>query len=208
MAHAIIVPGLIERGRPSTVWRRWAQRSLLAISAILGCFLAYLLLTNSTSAPTPTTTSSGTIGQADATISNFTFTQTKGATVQWQVQAQQARLFEQDKRALLQTVAVTLFGQQGKELTVTGEEGTLDTATKNFMLANRTTPLVVETTSGYIIYTNHLAWTDQTREIRTQDPVRIVGHGLEVRGRGLLGHLDTEEFEVLEDVHVDLVPTS
>jgi LPS export ABC transporter protein LptC len=202
------VPGNIEWGTPSTVWQRWAQRSLLAISAVLACFLAYLLLTNSTSVPPPTTTSPGAIDQADATISNFTFTQTKGETVQWQVQAQQARLFEQDKRALLQTVAVTLFGQQGKELTVTGEEGTLDTATKNFMLANRTTPLIVETTSGYTIYTNHLAWSDQTREIRTRDPVRIVGHGLEVRGRGLLGHLDTEEFEVLEDVHVDLAPAS
>jgi lipopolysaccharide export system protein LptC len=208
MAHAIIVPDTIEWGTPSIVWQRWAQRSLLGISGILACFLAYLLLTNSTSVPNPTTTSPGAIDQADATISDFTFTQTKGETVQWQVQAQQARLFEQDKRALLQTVAVTLFGHQGKELTVTGEEGTLDTATKNFVLANRITPLVVETTSGYIIYTNHLAWTDRTREIRTQDPVRIVGHGLEVRGRGLLGHLDTEEFEVLEDVHVDLAPTS
>lgn len=190
------------------MWRHWAQRSLLAISAILGCFLVYVLLTNSTSVPIPTTATPGAIDQADAMISNFTFTQTKGTSVQWQVQAQQARLFEQDKRALLRTVAVTLFGQQGKELTVTGEEGTLDTTTKNFMLENRTSPLVVETTSGYIIYTNHLSWTDQTREIHTQDPVRIVGHGLEVRGRGLLGHLDTEEFEVLEDVHVDLAPAS
>jgi len=190
------------------VWQHWAQRSLLAISAILGCFLVYVLLTNSTSVPSPTTATPGAIDQADAMISNFTFTQTKGTSVQWQVQAQQARLFEQDKRALLRTVAVTLFGQQGKELTVTGEEGTLDTATKNFMLENRTSPLVVETMSGYIIYTNHLSWTDQTREIHTQDPVRIVGHGLEVRGRGLLGHLDTEEFEVLEDVHVDLAPAS
>ena len=43
-------------------------------------------------------------------ISKFTFTQTKGDKVQWQVQAQQARLFEQDKKAMLDNVAVTLFG--------------------------------------------------------------------------------------------------
>ena len=145
---------------------------------------------------------------ADATISQFMFTQTKGDTVQWQVQAQEARLFERDRRAMLQVVAVTLFGQQGKELTVTGDEGTLDMETKNFVLSNRSEPLVVHTESGYVIYTNHLAWTDQTREIRTQDPVRIIGHGLEVTGRGLLGHLDTEEFEVLEDGHVDWAPAS
>ncbi len=190
------------------VWQRWVRRGLLVLSAVLACFLAYLLLTNSTTIPSPTTAVPGSMGTADATISQFTFTQTKGDTVQWQVHAQEAQLFERDRQAMLQVVAVTLFGQQGKELTVTGDEGTLNTETKNFVLANRSEPLVIHTESGYVIYTNHLAWTDQTREIRTQDPVRIVGHGLEVTGRGLLGHLDREEFEVLEDVHVDLAPAS
>ena len=188
------------------MWQRWVRRGLLALSVLLACFLTYLLVTNSTSIPTPT--ASGSMDTADAKISQFTFTQTKGDAVQWQVQAQEARLFERDRQAMLQIVAVTLFGQHGKELTVTGDEGTLNTETKNFVLANRSEPLVLRTESGYVIYTNHLAWTDQTREIRTEDPVRIVGHGLEVTGRGLLGHLDTEEFEVLEDVHVDLAPAS
>jgi LPS export ABC transporter protein LptC len=190
------------------VWQRWVRGGLLALSVMLACFLAYLLVTNSTVVPTPTAAAPGSMDTADATISQFAFTQTKGDTVQWQVQAKEARLFERDKQAILQAVAVTLFGQQGKELTVTGDEGTLNTETKNFMLMNRSEPLVIYTESGYVIYTNHLAWTDQTRELRTQDPVRIVGHGLEVTGRGLLGHLDTEEFEVLEDVHVDLAPAS
>ena len=190
------------------MWQRWVQGGLLVLCVVLACFLAYLLLTNSTVVPAPTAVVPGSMDAADATISQFTFTQTKGDTVQWQVQAQEARLFERDKQAMLQVVAVTLFGQQGKELTVTGDEGTLNTETKNFVLANRSEPLVIHTESGYVIYTNHLAWTDQTREIRTQDPVRIVGHGLEVTGRGLLGHLDREEFEVLEDVHVDLAPAS
>jgi lipopolysaccharide export system protein LptC len=208
--HANIVPGFFSREKWSrdNMWQRWVRRGLLTLSAVLACFLMYLLVTNSTMVSAPTPAASGSMDAADATISKFTFTQTKGDTVQWQVQAQEARLFERDKRAMLQVVAVTLFGQQGKELTVTGDEGTLDTETKNFMLANRSEPLVIRTESGYVIYTNHLAWTDQTREMRTQDPVRIVGHGLEVTGRGLLGHLDREEFEVLEDVHVDLAPAS
>ena len=190
------------------MWQRWVRGGLLALSAVLACFLVYLLVTNSTTVPATTAAAPGSMDRADATISQFTFTQTKGDTVQWQVQAQEARIFERDRRAMLQVVAVTLFGQQGKELTVTGDEGILNTETKNFELVNRSEPLVIRTESGYVIYTNHLAWTDQTREIRTQDPVRIVGHGLEVTGRGLLGHLDREEFEVLEDVHVDLAPAS
>ena len=190
------------------MWQRWVRGGLLTLSVVLACFLGYLLVTNSATVPTQTAALSGSVDNADAKVSKFTFTHTKGDTVQWQVQAQEARVFERDRQAVLQVVAVTLFGRQGRELTVTGDEGTLNTETKNFVLANRSEPLMIHTESGYVIYTNHLAWTDQTREIRTQDPVRIVGHGLEVTGRGLLGHLDREEFEVLEDVHVDLAPAS
>ena len=53
----------------------------------------------------------------------FIFTQSKGDVVQWQVQAKQARLFEQDKRAVLRDVALTFYGTGGDEVTVHGEEG-------------------------------------------------------------------------------------
>ena len=133
------------------MWQRWVRGGLLTLSVVLACFLGYLLITNSTTAPTPTAAVSGSIDKADATVSQFMFTHTKGDTVQWQVQAQEARVFERDKQAILQTVAVTLFGRQGKELTVIGDEGTLNTETKNFVLANRAEPLVIQTESGYVI---------------------------------------------------------
>lgn len=190
------------------MWERVARRALLALSAVLASFLAYLLFINADSVPTSRSAEPGAIEQADAKISEFSFTQTKGDVVQWEVQAQSARLFEQDKKALLSIVDVTLYGAEGKELTVSGDEGTLDTGTKDFLLFNRADPLVVVTKSGYTIYTNHLAWTDAKREIHTNDPVRIVGNGLAVTGRGLLGRLETEEFQVLEDVHVDVFPAS
>ena len=185
-----------------------ARRGFLAVSLLLGTFLTYLLFVNADSVPVSQSSATGGIEQADAKISEFEFTQTKGDVVQWQVQAKYARLFEQEKRALLSDVDVTLYGLKGKELTVSGDEGTLDTATKDFALMNKVEPLIVRTGGGYTIYTNHLVWTDATREIRTGDPVRIVGHGLSVTGRGLLGHLESEEFEVLEDVHVDVAPAS
>ncbi len=190
------------------MWELVARRTLLALSVFLAAFLGYLLFMNADPVPTSQLALPGSIEQADAKISEFSFTQSKGDVIQWQVHAKQARLFEREKRALLSEVDVTLYGMKGKELTVSSEEGTLDTATKNFVLANRVDPLVVETRSGYTIYTNHLVWTDNTKEIRTDDPVRIVGHGLEVTGRGLLGRMELEEFEILEDVHVDLFPAS
>lgn len=190
------------------MWELLARRALLTLSVLLAAFLGYLLFRNGDSAQNSRPIPPESIEQADAKILEFVFTQSKGDVVQWQVQAKQARLFEQEKRAVLRDVALTFYGTGGDEVIVHGDEGTLDTATKNFRLANHQTPIVVETTSGYTIYTNHLVWTDQTREIRTQDPVRIVGHGLDVKGQGLLGRMESEEFEVLQDVHVDLAPSS
>ena len=190
------------------MWGLVARRILLTLSVLLATFLGYLLFRNADSAPSSRPLAQGSIEQADAKIEEFIFTQSKGDVVQWQVQAKQARLFEHDKRVVLHDVAFTFYGTGGDEVTVHGEEGTLDTATKNFRLMNRQTPIVVETRSGYTIYTNHLVWTDQTREIRTEDPVWMVGHGLEVKGQGLLGRMESEEFEVLQDVHVDLAPSS
>lgn len=142
---------------------------------------------------------------ADAGIDSFTFTQSRAGAVQWQVQAQRARMFETENRAVLEGVQITLYGPHGRELQLEGDEGTIDTAKKNFVLAKRTGDIAVRLENGYTIFTNHLAWTDARREVTTSDAVMITGNGLEVKGRGLVGKLDVEEFQVLEDVHVAIV---
>jgi lipopolysaccharide export system protein LptC len=122
------------------------------------------------------------------------------------VQAQRAHVFEAQQRAQLEQVQVTLYGQKGWELKLEGDEGTIDLAKKDFVLVKHADQIAVHLQSGYTITTNHLAWTDQDREVRTGDPVTISGHGLIVKGRGLVGKLDTEEFKVAHDVHVVITP--
>lgn len=192
----------------SDMWEIFARRTLLSLSVLLTIFLGYLLFRNATSAPSSRPISSVSIEEADAKLGEFTFTQSKGETVEWQVRAKQARLFEQEKRAVLREVVLTFHGGAGDEVTVEGEEGTFNTATKDFMLTNQKAPIVVQTRSGYTIYTNRLEWVEAVQEIRTSAPVRIVGHGLEIRGQGLMGRIPSEEFEILQDVHVDLVSAS
>lgn len=190
------------------MWEIFARRALLSLSALLMVFLGYLLFRNAESSSSSGPISLNAIEKADAKLGEFTFTQSKGETVEWQVRAKQARLFEQEKRAVLQEVVLTFYGGSGDEVTVHGEEGTFNTATKDFVLANQEAPIVVQTRSGYTIYTNRLEWVEAVKEIRTTAPVRIVGHGLEIRGQGLMGRIPSEEFEILQDVHVDLVSTS
>lgn len=187
------------------MWGRYIRGALLVLSGILAIFLVYLLTSQVESEQAPAGPVPSGFEHADAGIDHFTFTQSRSGTVQWQVQAQRARLFDTENRAVLEGVQVTLYGPKGWELRLKSDEGTIDTAKKNFVLVMRDGDIAVQLENGYTIFTNHLAWTDARREVSTSDAVRIIGNGLEVKGRGLVGKLDVEEFQVLEDVHVEIL---
>jgi lipopolysaccharide export system protein LptC len=186
------------------VWHRWFRRGLLALSLILTSFLVYLLMTRTGTAPS-NTAATASLQHVDAGLDRFRFTQSRAGVVQWEVLAEHGRVFESEKRAVLDRVKVTLYGPQGRELTLEGDEGTINTANRDFMLAKRTGLIVIRLQNGYTIYTNHLTWADERREISTSDPVTISGQGMTLTGRGLVGKLDSEEFKVLEDVHLEIL---
>jgi lipopolysaccharide export system protein LptC len=190
------------------MWERWVRRTLLIVTIALASSLAYHLFTRSASISTTKPLVSYDTEAADASIKDFVFTQTKDGTVQWEVRAKKAKLFEQENRADLQQVTVTLYNKGGKDLTLEGDEGTFDTIRKDFLLVKRGAEIIVTTQSGYTIITNHLLWNEDRQEIMTSDPVTITGHGLQVNGRGLQGKLRIEEFEVLDDVQVAIEPVS
>ncbi|MDE3117904.1 MAG: LPS export ABC transporter periplasmic protein LptC [Nitrospirota bacterium] len=192
-------------GLDTSMWERWIRRSLLAMTGVLASFLLYLLATKVETASSPSASTQAVLGTSDAGIDQFKFTQARAGAVQWEVRAQRARVFEADKRAALEAVEVTLYGARGWDMKLRGEEGTVNLATKDFVLANRIEPIVVQLEGGYTVVSNHLTWTDARRTITTADPVTISGHGLKVSGRGFKGILDAEEFQVLEHVRVDLV---
>lgn len=185
-------------------WQRWARGFLLALAVASGTFLAYLLLTRTESTSTQPVAPKQLLHQADAGMEQFIFTQTKDGMVQWEVKAKQASLYEENNQALLRTVEVTLFGARGRELTVDGDEARLNTANKNFQIENRERDLIIRLDGGYTIYTNHVQWTDRRQELETPDPVVIEGKGMRITGRGLLAKVEREEFQVLDDVRVDL----
>lgn len=186
------------------MWHLWIRRGLLALSLICASFLLYLLATRVESVPTLSSANSASLPHTTPGIDRFTFVQSRAGAVQWKVEAQRARVMEAGHRAVLEGVSVTLYGAKGWEMRLAGDEGTVDTLSRDFTLVRHAAPIAVEFENGYMIYTNHLAWTEARREISTGDPVRIVGHGLEVTGRGFSGKLDSEEFQVVDDVQVEI----
>ena len=184
------------------MWQRWVRRALLGLSLIFAGSLVYILLTRTQIVFSTGPDGPQPLAESNAGIEKFTFTKSHGGVIQWEIQAERAHLVDGDHRAVLDDVRVTLYGQGTRQLTLEGERGTVDTRSRDFVLSNGQRPLAVELEGGYTVYTNTLGWTGKEREVHTNDAVRIVGNGIEMSGRGLIGRLDIGEFHVQHDVKV------
>lgn len=142
--------------------------------------------------------------QADAAVKGFSFVQSKDGRVDWTIQATQARVFDTDAKAVLSDVQVTLMGPDGVTMTVAGDEGTINTASKDFVLSKKSGNLALVLSSGYTIYTPRFTWDNQTHRIWTDEPVTIKGPGLEATGHGLDAFLATQEMRIRRNVHVGI----
>ena len=185
-------------------WGRWVLTSMIVMMSVF--IIHRVVLHMEDRASQASIESSSTEKPADAWIKGFTYRQTQAGKTKWKVVAQRAQVFESQHRANLEEVEVQLLEEQTgtTEMTVQAEKGTIDTATNNFDLDNEKDMMAVELASGYTIFSTHLTWIEASRKITTQRPVVIRGHGLTITGTGLVGTIDNEEFQVLQDVQVEL----
>lgn len=141
---------------------------------------------------------------ADAGVKGFSFVQSKDGLVDWKIQAKQAQVFDADAKAVLNDVQVTLMGPDGVTMTVSGDDGTINTLSKDFIISKKTGDLALILTSGYTIYTSRFTWDNQKHRIWTDEPVTIKGPSLEVTGQGLDAFLTTQEMRVRRNVRVGI----
>ena len=181
---------------------RYLRWTLSVIIMSLVGFLGYVLTGKVRSNAPPPSVTSDTLKTADAGMEGFVYRQTESGVIRWEVEAQKAEIFEAEHQAVLQVVQVTMFERQGKEMTIQADGGTINTETSEFDLQNHQNPIVIKLANGYTIFTPHLHWSEGKQEVNTETPVTIEGHGMTITGNGLIGHFDTEEFTLLENVRV------
>jgi lipopolysaccharide export system protein LptC len=141
---------------------------------------------------------------ADAGLQEFAFLQSKDGRVDWKIQARQAQVFDAEAKAVLSDVNVTLTGVEGVSMTVTGDEGTINTSSRDFVIGKRTGDLALVLKNGYTIYTSRLAWANQEHRLWTDEPVRITGPRMEVTGQGMDAFLETREMRIRRNVRVGI----
>ena len=118
--------------------------------------------------------------------------------------AKEAQVFDADSKAILRDVRVTLSDAQGVQMTVDGDDGTINTASKDFVLSKRVGDLALIFEDGYTIYTPRIAWVNNERRFWTDEPVRITRSNMEVTGQGMDALLKTREMRIRGDARVEV----
>jgi LPS export ABC transporter protein LptC len=144
---------------------------------------------------------------ADAWIQGFSYQQTRSGATKWVVTADQAKVFDDEHMAKLQTVKVQLFDRdfQNEQMVITSEEGVMNTASNDFELVSQHEKTVMSFESGYQVFSDRLTWKEKDRQIRTDDPVIIQGSGVVITGTGLIGDAEKNEFRLLHNVRAEVL---
>ena len=142
---------------------------------------------------------------ADAGLREFSFVESKEGQVDWKIHAKEAQVFDAESKAILKSVLVTLSDARGLQMTVEGDDGTINTVSKDFVLSKRSGDLALVFEDGYTIYTPRLAWVNIERRFWTDEPVRITGpNHMEVTGQGMDTLLTTREMRIRRDARVEV----
>ncbi len=124
---------------------------------------------------------------ADLSIKEVDLREESAGGQRWHLTADQASVFEREGRTALRKVRVRV--EDGDRVwTITGEEGDLFNASKNFEVRRN---VVLTDEGGLRLETSVLRWRAADRRLWTDVPVRIVRPGAVVRGAALV--VDTEE---------------
>lgn len=130
-------------------------------------------------------------------IDKVHYSGTKEGRVEWVLDAESAKRSKDDDLTVLNTVTAVFYMKNGSTLTVRADEGRYSESTGDI---NASGNVSVESKEGYSLKTETLRFSTKSRQITTDDPVKITSGGIDIDGTGLLVEIDSGKLVVLKKV--------
>lgn len=141
---------------------------------------------------------------ADVVIDGFHLSQTEKDRIKWELKAESAEIYREEKKAILRNIELTFKRTEGNiagnTIILKGEEGILNTETRDILLKKKTRDIVVTTDKGYTFTVASLRWDEANRRLISDDDVNLIGPNIEVKGKGIAVNVDHQQIEVLSNV--------
>ena len=135
---------------------------------------------------------------ADYRIKDVHINETLKGDLRWQLDAEQAEVFDAEKKTRMRNVKVTLF-QKDRVWVVTGNEGEMQNETRDVALRGN-----VEVTSddGLRLTSDDLHWKAEGKRLWTDGPVTLVKGQTTITGRGFATEMEAEKALIQTHVRV------
>lgn len=168
--------------------RKWIRRILLAVGvlalvATVVVFIGYRQVTRN-----PEVLLDLIQKEADMRLDKIRQTATKNGIREWRLEAESATLLEKQKTMLLIGPEVEFFMQDGDNVHLTADQGTIYTDSKHLTISGQ----VSANTSLYQFQTEVLDYDSNTRELRADTPVKISGQSFTLRADSMTINLETK----------------
>jgi LPS export ABC transporter protein LptC len=133
---------------------------------------------------------------ADLSLEEIHYVETKGDKKEWELRAKSGQHFRQDDYTTLQDLTVTFYAEEGRIVTLKGDEGSMKGRKEIEVRGN----VVITSSDGYRVTTDSLRYEEEKRQIFTEDPIILEGKGLQVKGVGAVVDLTTQKLRILRNV--------
>jgi len=119
----------------------------------------------------------------DLSLKQISYTETSDGLRRWTLLADSAAHSMGEKETRIENIRMTFYDRQGGEdVTLTARSGSFRTDTREVEVHG---DVVVKSSRGYVLYTEHLRYREADRMVLTDDPVRMVSDRMELTGKGM-----------------------
>jgi LPS export ABC transporter protein LptC len=132
-------------------------------------------------------------------MDGFRFTKSENGRVSWRMNARSADLYE-NKEAQLKDIKIAFTNPEGRQATLFGDSGTMDTSNGNSSIHRVTRDVKVITSDGYLLTTASLFCKAGERIVWTADPFKLLGSEIYLEGVGLSANVDMRKIMVRKNV--------
>ncbi len=128
--------------------------------------------------------------EADVRIQDFVYTEVGQENIRWEVKARTAQYQKKINLALFDKVQIKLTTPEGKVFVMTGDEGRMQTDTKDVELRGH---VVITSDTQDKFSTDYLRYSDAKKKIYTEAPVMMESRQMKIQGVGLSISMDKGE---------------
>ncbi len=131
--------------------------------------------------------------QAELTIWGLHLTETKGADLLWEVEADSAHMYQQQQSTQLKNIKLTWYQEQKPVLRLAGKEARLNMDSRDVTIEGG---VVATFQDGLIFETDSLSWCNQKQILSTPDAVKITKSNIQIQGQGLEADVGLERLRI------------